>query len=151
MAWNTAFPLLMWKLRGKLSAFVLICEGICMVVEHILTIISERVIKIIQIQMVHFVASSRTALDYRNMCSICFSSFKIKQRRVIETWEKRSLTAEWDYSRSCNMETATTNGEFSVNTPKALCIIPSFIPIFSSWGANYTIMIRQPANLLCLL
>lgn len=46
----------------------------------------------------------------------------------------------------CNAETATTNGEFRVNTHEALRVIPSFIPIFSSWGANYAIMIEQRAN-----
>lgn len=95
----------------------------------------------------HFVASSRTTRSCR--AHIRVSSFQIKHRGVVQTWEK--LTAAWDYIRSCNTETATTNGEFSVNTRRALCVIPSFIPIFSSSGANCTIVIKQLANWLCLL
>lgn len=52
---------------------------------------------------------------------------------------------EVTFARS-NAETAATNGEFRVNTHEALRVIPSIIPIFSSWGANYTIMIEQRAK-----
>lgn len=77
---------------------------------------------------------------------------QIKQWGVIETWQKKresDCRGEVTFARS-NAETAATNGEFRVNTHEALRVIPSFIPIFSSWGANYAIMIEQRAKWLCL-
>lgn len=174
MAWNTSFPLRMWKLRKSLSVFFFQFLNVPYISNHYIwngdtkktttpNSINKTMkmrqnkrtprlwgISLLRHRLPHFVSSSRTTLSCR--VHICFSSFqkkKKKHRGVVQTWEKRSLTAAWDYIRY--METATTNGEFSVNTRKALCVIPSFIPIFSSSGANCSIMIKQPANWLCLL
>lgn len=165
MAWNSVlFPLWMWKLSVFFIRFVKV-----LVQSIFYTLMSESVgggniqmKSAKQRQKQEKLSSS----GFFSFCSIHYRTLlprsteahsasppsQIKQWGVIETWQKKresDCRGEVTFARS-NAETAATNGEFRVNTHEALRVIPSFIPIFSSWGANYAIMIEQRAKWLCL-